>query len=86
LKLQTQVHVDTKTTLEKIPINGDNVHVQVCNFKTLKNLLPRPHYNRDHRKGLLKILGEKVPKSNVEPSPKRQHASTSDGVSIMDVS
>jgi hypothetical protein len=86
LKLQTRIHVDAKTTLEKIPINGEHVHVQVCNFKTLKKLLPRPHYNRDHRKGLLKIMGERVPKSNVEPSPKRQHASTSNDVSIVDVS
>ncbi len=86
MKLQTRIHVDVKTTLEKIPINGEHVHVQVCNFKTLKKLLPRLHYNRDRRKGLLKIMGERVPRSNVEPSPKRQHASTSDDVSIVDVS
>jgi len=78
--------VVVETTLEKTPINGEHVHVQVCNFKTLKKLLPKPHYSRDHRKGLLKILGQKVPKSNVEPSPKRWHASTSNDVSIMDVS
>ncbi len=49
-------------------------------------MLLRPHYNRDHRKGLLKILRQRVPKSNVEPSPKRQHTSTSNDVSIVDVS
>ncbi len=31
-------------------------------------------------------MGQRVPKSNVEPSPKRQHANTLDDVSIMDVS
>jgi hypothetical protein len=31
-------------------------------------------------------MGQKVPKSNVEPSPKRWHASTSNDVSIVDVS
>jgi hypothetical protein len=36
LKLQTQIDVDAKTTLKKTPINGKHVHVQVCNFKILK--------------------------------------------------
>jgi hypothetical protein len=71
LKLWTQVDVDAKTTLEKTPINGEHVCVQVCNFKTHKELLPRPHYSKDHKKRLPKILGQKVPKSNVKPSPKR---------------
>jgi hypothetical protein len=31
-------------------------------------------------------MKQKVPKLNVEPSPKRQHASTSNDVSIVDVS
>jgi hypothetical protein len=86
LKLKTQVDVDAKTTLEKALINGKHVCVQVCNFKTFKELLPRPCYNKDHRKGMPKILGQRVPKSNVEPLPKRQHASISYDVSIMDVS
>jgi hypothetical protein len=71
LKLLTQIDVDAKTTLEKTPINGKHVHVQVCNFKTLKKLLPRPYYSKDHKKGLLQFLEQRVPKSNVEPSPKR---------------
>jgi len=77
LKLHTQVNVDVKTTLENVLINGEHVHVQVCNFKTLKELLPRPRYNKDHKKGLPKKLGQRVPKSKVEPSPKQQHASIS---------
>ncbi len=72
--------------MEKAPINGEHVHVQICNFKTLKNLLPRPCYNKDHRKGLLIFLGQRVPKSSVEPSPKRRHVNRSDDVSIVDVS
>jgi hypothetical protein len=55
-------------------------------FKTFKELLPRPHYNRDHKKCAPKILGQRVPKSNVEPWPKRSHASTPNDVSIVDVS
>jgi hypothetical protein len=72
--------------LEKAPINGEHVHVQICNFKTLKNLLLRPCYNKDHRKGLPNFLGQRVPKSNVEPLPKRRHVNRSDDVSIVDVS
>ncbi len=73
LKLWTQVDVDAETTLEKFIINRKHVHVQVCKFKTFKELLPRPRYNRNA-------------KSNVEPLPKRQHSSTSNDVSIVDVS
>ncbi len=72
--------------MEKISINGEHVHVQVCNFKILKNLLPRPCYNKDHRKGLPIFLGQRVPKSSVEPLPKRRHVNTSNDVSIVDVS
>jgi hypothetical protein len=43
LKLRIQVEVNVKTTLEKIPINGEHIHVQVCRFKSLKRLLLKPH-------------------------------------------
>jgi hypothetical protein len=36
LKVWTQVDVNVETTLEKTPINGKHVHVQVRNFKTFK--------------------------------------------------
>ncbi len=47
LKLWTQVDVDVETTLKKILINCNHVHVQVCKFKIFKELLPRPCYSRD---------------------------------------
>jgi hypothetical protein len=46
LKLRTQVEVDAKIALEKVPINGEHIHVQVCRFKSLKGLLSKPHYNK----------------------------------------
>jgi hypothetical protein len=42
--------VDAKTDLEKVPINAKNVHVQVCRFKSLKGLLPKPYNNIKHWK------------------------------------
>ncbi len=53
------------------------------NSQLLKKLLPRFHYNTNHRKGAPKKLGQWVPKSNMEPSPKRGHANTLDDVFIM---
>jgi hypothetical protein len=52
LKLWTQIDVDVEVTLEKVPINGNHVHIQVCNFKTLKKLSLKPFYNRNHRKNV----------------------------------
>jgi hypothetical protein len=43
LKLRIQVEVDAKKTLEKAPINGEHIHVQVCRFKSLEGLLPKSH-------------------------------------------
>ncbi len=46
LKLRTQVEVDAETTLEKIPINDEHIHVQMCKFKSFKRLLSKPRYNK----------------------------------------
>jgi len=86
LTLWTQVDVEVETTLEKSPIHGKHVLFQVCMLKIHKKLLQRLCYNRDHRKGAPNFLGQRVQKSNVEPSPKRQHANTSYDVSIVDMS
>jgi len=59
LKLRTNVEVDAETALEKIPINGEHIHVQLCRFKCLKWLLPKPCYNRQCWKGALKNLGQR---------------------------
>jgi hypothetical protein len=75
LKLTTEVEVDAKMALEKFPINGEHIHVQVCRFKSLKGLLPEPCYNKQCWKGASKKLGQKMSKGG--PSPKRWHASTS---------
>jgi len=75
LKLKTEVEVDTETALEKILINGEHIHVQVCKFKSLKELLPKHCYNRQCWKGASKNLGQRMSKGG--PSPKRWPASTS---------
>ncbi len=86
LKLRTQIDVDAKTTLEKTPINGEHVHVQVCNFKTLKELLPRPCYSKHHKKGLLNFLEQRVPKIKCGAIAQKATHKSSNDVSIMDVS
>jgi hypothetical protein len=53
LKLWSQIDVDVEIALEKVPINGEHVHVQMCNFKTLKELLTRPRYYRNPNLGLI---------------------------------
>ncbi len=84
--MRTQPNVNAKTDLEKAPINAKHVHVQVCRFKSLQGLLPKPCYNRKHWKGLPKNLGQRMGKSLiVGPSPKKQHASTSIENSIEDM-
>jgi hypothetical protein len=72
LKLGTKVELDAKMTLEKVPINGEHIHVQVFRFKYFdKSLLAEPCYNRQCWKGASKNLGQRM------PSPKRWPASTS---------
>jgi len=85
LKTRTQADVNVKLTLEKALINVERVHVQVCKFKFLKGLLPKPHYSKEHRKGLLKSLGQKMGRCKARPSPKKQHASTSIESSMLDM-
>ncbi len=68
-KLKIEVEVDTKTALEKVPINGEHIHVQVCRFKFFKWLVPKPCYNRQCWKGASKNLGQRMSKGG--PSPKR---------------
>ncbi len=77
LKLRTQVEVDAKIALEKIPINGEHIHVQVCRSKSFKRLFPEPHYNKQCRKDVSKNSKQRMAKSKGGPSPKRQLASTS---------
>jgi hypothetical protein len=61
--------------LEKAPIIAKHVHVQVCWFKFLKGLLPKPCIK--HWKGLPKNLGQRMGRSLIMgPSPKKQHANT----------
>jgi hypothetical protein len=50
LKLKTQVEVDVEIALEKALINGEHIHVQVCTFKSFKELLPDSRYNRQCQK------------------------------------
>jgi hypothetical protein len=69
LKLRIQVEVDAKMALEKAPINGEHIHVQVCRFKSLKGLLPKRCYNKQCWKGASKNLGQGW--KNGAPSPKR---------------
>jgi hypothetical protein len=71
LKLRIQVEVNAKKTLKKAPINGEHIHVQVCRFKSLKRLLPKPHYNKQCQKAASKNPRQKVAKSKGGPSPKR---------------
>jgi hypothetical protein len=85
LKIRTQADVNVKITLEKAPINVEHVYVQVCKFKFLKGLLPKPHYSREHRKGLLKFLGQRMGKCKARPSPKKQHGSTSIESFVLDM-
>jgi hypothetical protein len=47
LKLHTQINVHAETTLDKTVINHKHVHVQVCKFKTFKELLPKPRYSKN---------------------------------------
>jgi hypothetical protein len=75
LKLRTEVEINAKTALEKVPINGGHIHVQVCRFKSFKGLLPEPCYNKQCWKGASKNLRQRMSKGG--PSPKRWLASTS---------
>jgi hypothetical protein len=75
--MRTQVDINAETTLERTPFNAKHIHVQVCKFKCLKGLLPKHHYNREHQKGLLRFLGQRIGRCKAGPSPKKQHASTS---------
>ncbi len=77
LKLRTQVEVNLKTTLEKVPINGEHIHVHVCRFKYFKRLLLEPCYNKQCQKGASKDPGQRMAKSKGGPSPKMQPTSTS---------
>jgi hypothetical protein len=85
LKMRTQVDVDAKTTLEKASVNVEHIHVQVCRFKFVKGLLPKPHSNREHWEGLLKSFGKRMGRCRTRPSPKKQHASTSIESSMLDM-
>jgi len=85
LKTRTQADVDVKISLEKAPINVEHVRVQVCKFKFLKGLLLEPHYNKEHRKGLLKFLGQRMGRCKAKPSPKKQHASPSIESFVLDM-
>jgi len=58
--LGTKVEVDAKMTLEKVPINGEHIHVQACKFKFFKGLLLEPCYNKQCWKGASKNLGQRM--------------------------
>jgi hypothetical protein len=74
---EPKVEVDAKTALEKTPIDGEHIHIQVCRFKSFKGLLPKLHYNKQCKKGASKFLRQRMAKSKGGPSPKRWPASTS---------
>ncbi len=42
-------------------------------------------YSREHRKGLLKSLGQRMGRCKARPSPKKQHASTSIESFVLDM-
>jgi len=83
--MRTQANINVKTTLKRAPVNAKHIHVQVCRFKFLKDLLPKLCYNIKHWKGLLKSFGQKMGRCKVGPSPKKQHASTSIESSMLDM-
>ncbi len=56
LKMRTQTDIDASMALDRAPVNAEHVHVQMCKFKSLKGFLPKPHYTREHRKGLSKTF------------------------------
>ncbi len=71
LKLRTQVEVDAETTSKEALINGEHIHVHVCRFKSLKGLLPEPHYNRQCHKDASKNPRQRMAKFKRGPSLKR---------------
>jgi hypothetical protein len=85
LKTRTQADIDAKTTLKRTLVNVEHIHVQVCRFKSLKGLFPKLCYSREHWRGLLKSLGERMGRCKAKPSPKKQHESTSIENSMLDM-
>jgi hypothetical protein len=51
----------------------------------LKGLLPKPHYNTKHQKGLLKSFGQRMGRCRAKPSPRKQHANTSIESFVLDM-
>lgn len=59
----------------------------MCRFKTLKGLLLKFCYNREHWKNVVKNVGQRLPKLKRVPSPKGGYvASISNAMSMVDVS
>jgi hypothetical protein len=67
--MRIEVDVDAKITLKKALVNVEHIHV--CRFRSLKGLLPKSRYNKEHRKCLLKSFGKMMGRCMVKASPKK---------------
>jgi hypothetical protein len=65
-KLKTQLKMDADQNLYKgTPRIEDHVDIQVCKFKNLKGLFPKPVYNKDNHKQQASTSDQRAIASNI---------------------